>query len=523
MFNFTKIFGVAGAVMVFTGLAYGQAAVSCNTATVSVDQGNVIVRAEGQAEQVSNVTFTCNNTGAAVANLTVTDNVSAAITSKALGTTGYTEAVLVAGGVPVSQGQLNGTNQLTFAVSLATGLTTFTVTNVRVNASATTGTITEMLSGITSSASGPAVITPITTAPVSVGTPLPGLTNVKLVTSSVPTNLVLCTAYTPAQQTGAMSLSFTEGFGDAFKSAGTAGTNGVLASNFTGNTESGFVPAGAFPTAGAAAANVANSGTKVKVTFANVPAGVTLYVPLSVPSGQGTLTLVASETSSTPATAATGLPLVGTVALTGGAGTAVYEYSTATLATSISTSESFTIPVTFSVAANTVPLNATGFTAAVSLAPVNAAPGTTIPSFVAGTAPAVTGPTFAPCSTTLLFPYAVNTFGYDTGMAISNTSTGAGATPQSGTCTLNFYGTGAPASGSAVTASIASGTTYAQSVSNLAPGFQGYVIATCQFQYAHGFAFISSGLGSSAGIAEGYLALVVPSRTAGTGTETLSQ
>src|SRR5947209_3096526 len=259
MFNFTKIFGVAGAVMVFTGLAYGQAAVSCNTATVSVDQGNVIVRAEGQAEQVSNITFTCTNTGAAVANLTITDNVSAAITSKALGTTGYTEALLVAAGTPVSQGQLNGTNQLTFVVGLPTGPTTFTLTNVRVNASATTGTITEMLSGITSSASGPAVITPITTAPVSVGSPLAGLTNVKLVTASVPTSLVLCTSYPASAPTAAMSISFSEGFGDAFKAAGTAGSNSTVPNNFTGNTETGFVPAGAFPTAGAAAANVANS------------------------------------------------------------------------------------------------------------------------------------------------------------------------------------------------------------------------------------------------------------------------
>jgi hypothetical protein len=39
------------------------------------------------------------------------------------------------------------------------------------------------------------------------------------------------------------------------------------------------------------------------------------------------------------------------------------------------------------------------------------------------------------------------------------------------------------------------------------PGFQGYVIARCFFQYAHGFAFISD-LGA-ARLAEGYLALVM--------------
>ena len=48
------------------------------------------------------------------------------------------------------------------------------------------------------------------------------------------------------------------------------------------------------------------------------------------------------------------------------------------------------------------------------------------------------------------------------------------------------------------------------------PGFQGYIIAQCAYQYAHGFAFISD-LGSQK-LAEGYLALVMddaktPSRT----------
>jgi uncharacterized protein (TIGR03437 family) len=39
------------------------------------------------------------------------------------------------------------------------------------------------------------------------------------------------------------------------------------------------------------------------------------------------------------------------------------------------------------------------------------------------------------------------------------------------------------------------------------PGFQGYIIAQCQFQYAHGFAFISD-LGAQR-LAQGYLALVL--------------
>jgi hypothetical protein len=43
--------------------------------------------------------------------------------------------------------------------------------------------------------------------------------------------------------------------------------------------------------------------------------------------------------------------------------------------------------------------------------------------------------------------------------------------------------------------------------STTVPGFQGYMIAVCQFQYAHGFAFVSD-LGAR-NLAMGYLALVM--------------
>jgi hypothetical protein len=39
------------------------------------------------------------------------------------------------------------------------------------------------------------------------------------------------------------------------------------------------------------------------------------------------------------------------------------------------------------------------------------------------------------------------------------------------------------------------------------PTYQGYVIAVCNFQYAHGFAFI---LDPALHVAQGYLALIIP-------------
>jgi hypothetical protein len=107
-----------------------------------------------------------------------------------------------------------------------------------------------------------------------------------------------------------------------------------------------------------------------------------------------------------------------------------------------------------------------------------------------------------------LYPYVTSIQGFDTGLAIANTSTdpfGTGA--QAGSCQLNWYqGASNPAVGN--TGSIASGTVYTLLASTAVPGFNGYMIAVCSFQYAHGFAFISD-LGAR-NLAMGYLALVIP-------------
>jgi hypothetical protein len=111
------------------------------------------------------------------------------------------------------------------------------------------------------------------------------------------------------------------------------------------------------------------------------------------------------------------------------------------------------------------------------------------------------------CRTILLYPFITNQAGFDTGIAIANTSTDPfGTGPQAGACTLNWYsGPGAPPP--TATGSIASGTVYTTLASTTVSGFQGYMIAVCQFQYAHGFAFISD-LGAR-NLAMGYLPLVI--------------
>jgi len=135
------------------------------------------------------------------------------------------------------------------------------------------------------------------------------------------------------------------------------------------------------------------------------------------------------------------------------------------------------------------------------------------------------------CVTNLLFPFVTNQAGFDTGIAISNTSRdpfgGNAGRLQSGTCTINYYGatSGGPAPAADTTTNpVAAGEQLLFVLSSggangidAVPGFQGYIIAQCRFQYAHGFAFITDGPIGQARVAEGYLALVMD---AGIGTRT---
>jgi len=139
------------------------------------------------------------------------------------------------------------------------------------------------------------------------------------------------------------------------------------------------------------------------------------------------------------------------------------------------------------------------------------------------------------CETVLLFPFVTNQSGIDTGIAISNTTSDPlGTKQQQGVCNMYWYGNTPPSSAACTSSSttaglgcmpgvsntgtvtpssyvISSGETSTTLASVMAPGFQGYMIAVCQFQLAHGFAFITDvGLRN---FAMGYLALVTGADT----------
>jgi hypothetical protein len=357
-------------------------------------------------------------------------------------------------------------------------------------------------------------------------------------------------------------LRYSENFATAFKTrvvptAGNTGQAGPVNQNIPGgifNSESDFVTP-AVPNAG-----LADFGTRLRAVFSNVPSGVRLFVstnnvtnsttPIASPPSPvgGTSTtpyavLVVSETAPDSNGFVPSVPVSGTCGTTpgfassqcgtlplaeipviNGTASAVWEV----VNTNASTNEELLFGVYASFAGNqannTPPVGAAQID--MSYAPVIANSATAsstlpIPRFVDLSTPANVL-NIGLCRTILLFPYVTNAIGLETGIAIANTSTDplGQATPQAGTCSFTLYGnqtvpTWGPTS-TPPTKTILSGNSNAStsdwaftlsSVPGIATGFQGYMVAVCNFRYAHGFAYISDvGVRN---LSMGYLALVL--------------
>ncbi len=329
------------------------------------------------------------------------------------------------------------------------------------------------------------------------------------------------------------TLNYKENFATAFKRSGAGDAQNIFGSEAIGtyNTESGFEPIG-YPQPVDArgdpnTAGRANFGTRVKAVFNNVPNGVTLWVslysghvaPKPTTTGEFFAATGGAEADAFSDASTTDSPWL-KLTNSGNTASAVWEdfvinpgtvpplFNQANFISTFQFEVAATYtasPGTNSPALGTMSVN--GSYAPIST--VTAATTSPIPRF-ADTSTATNILSITQCVTNLLFPFVTNQAGFDTGLAISSTSTDPfGTTPQSGPCTLNWYGANAPAA--TVTPTVQSGTSWTGLTSTLAPNFQGYMIAVCAFQYGHGFAFVSD-LGAR-NLAMGYLALVIPNRT----------
>jgi len=324
-------------------------------------------------------------------------------------------------------------------------------------------------------------------------------------------------------------------------------------------------------------AGTANQGTRLATSLANIPNGLSLYVsPIlflfrqgvsytagpnqNLPAGAATGVMVLTNTASDgsgsynppsgPITAAS-QPLQ-LVSVSNGAALIVYEilftdpfsleYVDVPFVVSYATNLSANAPIGLPQP-NVTATAAGGYAPFYSTSAATQASGTLpIPRFVfTGSATNLLG--IVKCSCNLLFPYVTQAPGYDTGIAVANTTMDPyGTTNQFGAVQFWYYGAlanGGAAPGTQCTNTASPGTCPGTStvaagqvltytlyngsaqwgLDNRGAGFTGYMIVQAQFQYCHAFAFIG-GLGggpavnsSTNGLSEGYLALVLDAPT----------
>jgi hypothetical protein len=385
---------------------------------------------------------------------------------------------------------------------------------------------------------------------------------------------------------GVTAINLREGFAQSFKrrqyspDASISDLNyGRLPQNVPGyayNTESAFMPSedGTNPAPGNNFnAGLANAGTRFLLRFNNIGTGVRLLLPAWVVLTTDNATGAGQPTPPSAIGGWTGgfLQLIGTSDLQGNVGSftnqfvptgsfsnsnlffssgpfkgpgAVAPFSNAVEVTGItggsvaavyevvnsdpSAVEQANIPVGVAFTSNTAnnlptPGQTTVNASFAPLSTVNTASSSDpIPRFCDRSTPQNTF-RIDVCVCNLLFPFVTQAPGFDTGIAIANTTTDPyGTTPQTGPVDMYFYGqvTGGGALPAALqhqttTGNVPSGqvmtwTTFGGAGAFAAglqptPGFTGYMIAIAKFQYCHAFAFISD-LGAQR-LAEGYLAI----------------
>ncbi len=321
------------------------------------------------------------------------------------------------------------------------------------------------------------------------------------------------------------------------------------------NTESGFYAPELF--AGTPIVGLADFGTRILLRFNNLGAGVHIFVQTTVPLdnngqsgtstgacltsmalnggcsqppqppapvtagiGYGAMTLVSTDVngSSGPGfTAVTGSGGISEVSYSGTTGYATYEvvnsdpnvpesaYINIYVAYISATAQNLPAPGASTVNVCFAPLSNDGLASATD----------PVPRF---------GDTSTPraaidinlCTCDLLFPFVTNQSGFDTGIALANTSLDPfGTGPQQGTVKLYYFGStagGGVAPPPFTTQTVPAGQELIFNLSGggnfgvpAVPGFEGYIISVANFQYCHAFAFISD-VGAQK-LAEGYLAI----------------
>jgi len=369
------------------------------------------------------------------------------------------------------------------------------------------------------------------------------------------------------------SYNTESGFEYASSTSNLTGQNpplGVGTTPVTGATNTGYALSDA--STGIASAGVANQGTRLALNFSSVPTQANIWTQpilylyrqgagsascnsLAYSScNSGVMVLVSTDANGDGSSSTPSVPSTNALVQVSN-NLAVWEI----LFSDTSTSEQVDIPLVVQYVSNLTMNLPSGYPTPNQVAQVTpsfapfyggsfspnprfptSSTSLPVPRFVPGTQ-FLNAFVIERCACNLLFPFVSNQPGFDTGIAIANTTLDPGAAagfhstgPQTGTITLYYYGDGAnnsaqpaPQTSNAVGpgqvltyvlstgggAIYGSGVNTASGFNGSAAGFVGYIIAQSQFQYCHGFAFINTPGVTSGGLSTGYLGIVLDAGT----------
>jgi hypothetical protein len=497
--------------------------------------------------------------GTATEALLLVDDPSPANQDPCLSPTNPTVACQVLGGTPPGQtfntpGRFNvfqgintggpGSYSITFLgvpVDPPATTRTYRITNVRIDATAVPAGAAGLSPVFAFVSSSSSTSIQINNPQNYVGFVSDGLT---VKTSVATSSFLQCLTY---PQTAVGTVTFTEDFATAFKVRGVNGTTGSLTYPQTTPGHVYFTESGLEVAVTGGESGEADTGTELQTVISNIPSGVTIYADSYA---------VSSASTGVATTGFSDATMISPVPGTTGGGAVAVNTTTSGSVTTYASSVTIVWRITNT---NTSAIDSLAFNVYAAFTGVPGSPGSPTPNQSVGalsgfspqlaiysssgpipefssTVNVATSPTtlfsVSLCQTILLFPYVTDFYGFDTGIAISNTSLDdlpIGATHQPGACSVTFYGGGAVAStlGTSGTYSstadttltsglIQPGQTWAFSMSSIDPNYNstgtygttGYAIAICNFQYAHGYSFVSdTGIRN---FAAAYLALIIP-------------
>jgi hypothetical protein len=238
------------------------------------------------------------------------------------------------------------------------------------------------------------------------------------------------------------------------------------------------------------------SSTQVLIQFNNIPAGISI----------GGCNALLTDSSGN---ASAGSPVV----LSSAANTILVGFTTPVSQSAV---DVLWVACT-SITGGTSPLPSTPVTAQVTMAPTGAALSATggvltainqgqIPRYQLSLVPATNPPAvvlFPAAASTLLIPFATVGGGYDTGLAITNTTGDGEVAPQNGPITFVLFPNNGNPSSTFTTPAVNATRMYVANLSQILPiatppiitGFQGWIEVRANFTNAHGVAYVYNGAG----------------------------